>query len=118
LRRRFPLDDPVSCSVSSPEMSEAEQVKATWPWRSGVSVVAPWPERHQLCFVRVYRQAVLLHAPGKHVHHAPCIVFSLKANNKVVRIADEEGAPSQARFHIPFEPLVEHLVQEDVCQQR
>ena len=46
------------------------------------------------------------------------IFLELEGYDKIVRISDQVSATSQPRFHLACKPLVQHLVQVDVRQQR
>src|SRR5271165_7358488 len=103
-------------------MREAQQVKGSWwsPRRQARPIPgAAGPlERHQTSLLRVDRQAVFLKALGQHVHHPSGIFLTGKAHDEVVRVADQERAPLEARLDLPLEPFVQHVVQEDVREDR
>jgi hypothetical protein len=46
--------------------------------------------------------------------HAFGVMLVLKADDEVICIADEKGTATYPRFHILFEPEIQHIVQEYV----
>src|SRR5450759_4477822 len=52
------------------------------------------------------------------LHDSLGVVCSGSPDHKVVRIADQEGFSFQAGANFLLEPFVEHVVQEDVGQER
>ena len=75
-------------------------------------------KRHQPCLGRVERQPVPAEPFRQHVHHLACIGFVGKTNNEVIRVPDQESSTMQTRLHFLLEPHVQHVVQEDVGQER
>ena len=58
-----------------------------------------------------------LHPLPEHSHHAIRVVLQFERDDEVVRISYEGCFPSKARLDLPFEPLVEYVVQIDVSEQ-
>ena len=83
----------------------------------GVGRPCGW-NRIETRLLRVDRQAVLAHPLGQDLHDPPGVVFSGYPDHKVVRIAYHEGFSFQARANLLLEPFIQHVVQEDIGQER
>ena len=49
---------------------------------------------------------------------APAALFMLKEHHRVVRIPHEPAPPPEVRLDLVLEPLIQHMVQDDVREQR
>ena len=59
-------------------------------------------------------QTVLAKPLGQDFHHALGIVMIAKANDEVIRIADETSRTLQTWSHLLLKPEIQHVVQEHV----
>lgn len=99
-------------------MREPQQLKGPW----GFSPVCVWLfraaigplERHQPRLVRVNRQSILGKPLGENRQDATGVRLMGESHDKVVRVADQERLPLQARLDLVLEPFVQHLVQEQI----
>lgn len=97
-------------------MVETKQLEAAWA--IVVASFATWfCELHKPRFVRMQRQAVPLESLRQHVRHTPRVCLMREGDHEVVRVTDEKCAALQTRFHIPLEPLIEHLMQVHIREQ-
>ena len=64
------------------------------------------------------RESVLRHALVQHFQHSLGVILSRKADDEVIRIADEPCAPLETRLDVALEPEVEHVVQVHVAEHR
>jgi hypothetical protein len=55
---------------------------------------------------------------GQHRQNPPCVVFPLEGQQRIIGEAYQEGTPTQARFDLALEPLVEDFMQVNIRQQR
>ena len=46
------------------------------------------------------------------------VMLVLKADDKIIGIPNEEGTTTHTRFHILFEPKIQHVMQEYVRKDR
>jgi len=78
-----------------------------------------WPlERDQASLLGVQSQTVLAKTLADDRGDPPSIRFVHKHQDKIVRVADQFGGATQARFHVLLKPFVQHIMQIDVGQQR
>jgi hypothetical protein len=116
------LDNPVALLRLAPIVGEAQQVKR--PRRFGrfsATVICPGarrPKRHEPRLGRVDRQSITAKPFWNDFQNALGITTIAKSDHEIIRITDEEGTVSQAGRHFAFEPQVQHIVQEDVREQR
>ena len=75
-------------------------------------------ERHQSCLVRMDRQIILGKALGEDRQDPAGIFFVGESHDEVVRVADQERSSFQPSLNIPLEPIVQHVVQENVREHR
>src|ERR1035438_3588045 len=117
----LPLDHPRTPTRAAPVVREPQQVKSAW-W----SFAAPgvfgrrlrWPlERHQSGLLRMESQAEPTETLGQNLQDPPCVFFTGKAHDEVVRITDHESPAPQSWFHFLLEPNIQHVVQVGVGQQ-
>jgi hypothetical protein len=121
----FGHGDPPHCELSGlsrlrANVREAQEVKrlAAPPTLSFASSRAIAAKLDEAGFVRVQMKAKLLHAFAQGCQAGLGIRFVLKANDEVIRIADDvtfalSVAPSPLVY-----PEVEHVVQEHISEQR
>ena len=69
-------------------------------------------------FVRVQRQFELAHSLLEIVKERPCLMLMLKADDGVVRIADDDHVARRLCEAPAVDPQIEHIVQIDVRQNR
>src|SRR5271163_3574419 len=60
------------------------------------------------------RQSVLTESLWQYGHHPPGVFLLAEPNDEVVRIANEVRLATQAWLDLPVEPVVQHVMQEDV----
>lgn len=120
--RRLALHHPSASMGSAPVMGESQEVECarlgTIPSLAGGVARGRRLEPDQPRLLRVDRQAVLAHPPGQDVHDPSGVVFSGHPDHEVVRIANQERLSFQARANLRLEPVVEHVVQDDIGQER
>src|ERR1700739_2342303 len=75
-------------------------------------------EANQPGFVRVQRQFELAHSFLEFVKERPSLVLMLKADDGVVRVADEYQVARRLGTTPTMDPEIEHVVQVDVRQNR
>ena len=112
---RFPFDDPFAFLRPPPIVGEAQKVEG--PRTLSIGTLRS-PEGHQTRLVRVERQPILCEAFTEHPQHPFCILLILEAHDHVVSEANHEGTTPHARLHLGGKPLVEHIVEVDVAEQR
>ena len=100
------------------ESQEVECLRGGWALRRFRSRLPRRLKPHQSRLLRVDRQAVLAHPLGQDLHDPPGVVFSGHPDHEVVRIANQERFAFQARANLLLEPFVQHVVQDDVGQER
>src|SRR5262245_3028375 len=119
---RLVLDDPVALLRLAAIVGEAQQVKR--PHRFGrfsATVICPGarrPKRHEPRLGGVDRQSITAKPFWNDFQNALSITTVAKSDHEIIRVTDEEGTVSQTRFHIAFDPQIQHVVQEDVREQR
>jgi hypothetical protein len=64
------------------------------------------------------RPTVLATPFRQDLQHAAGVFFAGKAQNEVVRVGYQKSASLQARLPLLLEPPVQHIMQEDIGQQR
>ncbi len=64
------------------------------------------------------RQAVLRKPLRQHVKDAPCVLFIPEDDDNIIRVADQNCTADKSRGDLPHKPLIKHLVQIDVRQER
>jgi len=112
LRRRLSFHYPSSLPPSRPVVGEAQEIERAV---TRAIVMQLWPtELDQLRLRRVNRQAVPPEPLGQHRHEALCITFQFAAYYKVICEPDQKTLPLHARLYVPFEPLVQHLMEVDI----
>src|SRR5262249_40816363 len=74
------------------------------------------PKGQQPCLLRMQSQSEAPQPFLQHRQHPSCILLSLKADDEVVTIADQDCFPPQPWLHFGFKPAVQHIVQIDVAQ--
>src|SRR5437867_9878437 len=114
------MDREVPPPAPPTDMGKPEKVKGPrlrprprFPLRQRVA-----PKLQQPCLLGVERQPILLESLPQHCQHFLGILPILKTENEVVGVPDFTRLPAQPRLHHVLEPLVEHVVQVDVGQQR
>src|SRR5438132_7322274 len=75
------------------------------------------PKLHQPSLVWMQRQSVLRKSLCQHIEHFLGVLPVLKAENEIVGKTDLVGFASQPGLHHGLEPLVEHVMKIDVCEQ-
>jgi hypothetical protein len=120
--RRLPFDHPRSLPGSAPVMGESQKVECRrfggFPSLSvGVARLGRL-EPHQTRLLRVDCQSVLAHPLGQNLHDPPGVIFSGYPDHEVIRVTNQESFSLQARANLRLEPFVQHVVQENVGQER
>ncbi|MND04542.1 hypothetical protein D3C83_248740 [compost metagenome] len=64
------------------------------------------------------RQPILAEPLRQYVQHRPRIRLVGEPEDEIVRVTDQVGSATQARLDFRLEPFVQHVVQEDIGQQR
>src|SRR5271157_1203837 len=120
--RRLTFDHPYALQRSTPVVGEPQKVECPWfgvaPSLGGGVVVWERLEPYQARLLRVDRQAVLAHPLGQHLQDPSGVIFSGYPDHEVVRVANQEGFSFQTRAHVLLEPFVQHIVQDDIGQER
>ena len=93
-------------------MGEAQEVEAPW---LGATILPP--ERHETGLLRVQGQPEAREALGEDLLDAKRVPLGGEDQHEVVRVADQEGATTQAWTDLLDPPPVQHLVQVDVREQ-
>ncbi len=113
------LDDPLPGERLTPVVREAQQIERP---RTLVRTIGRGrfgaTEVDQSRLGRVQLQAVLAETLRQHIHHPERILLVREQEHRVVRIADQRGPVGQPRLDLAVKPRIEHIVQEDVRQQR
>ena len=103
-------------------MGEAQEVERPGAFLGSRSTPAAThlrpAKRHQPRLVRVDGQAIPAETLRQDFHHSPRVRFVLEADHEVVGVADQESTPFQAGLHLLVPPVIQHVVQVDVGQQR
>jgi hypothetical protein len=72
------------------------------------------PEVQEAALYWMDRQTVFGHPLRQNIHHPPRVGFVLEDDHEVVRVTDQVRLAAQTTLHFPLEPVVQHIVQEDV----
>src|SRR5713101_7004120 len=117
-RSRLAFDHPVPAPGPSPVVGKPQQrERARWGRRTRALAVRRrrrFPERYESGLVRMERQAVLTEALRQNRPHPTGVPFLGEPDDEVVRVTNEESPATQAGLDLPFEPVVQQIVQEDV----
>src|ERR1700687_2101331 len=111
---RLEARHPASRLASPPIDREAEQVEGGRALARGCPLAGA-PEGQQAGLFRVQAQSVPLEATPQDTHYPFRVVLPLKADGKIIGIADQVCLALHPREHVALEPLVEHVVQVDVA---
>src|SRR6202165_4562614 len=117
----FPLDHPIPTPGLCPKMGKAQQIERPptrglrWPTRATASRRT---EVDQSGLIWVQVQAVLAESLRQYGQHPTRIFLLAEGQHRIVRVADQDRSALEPRLDVPLEPHVQHLVQEDVRQQR
>ena len=112
LARRLSFHYPGSLPRFRPVVSKAQKSERAVTL---AIVFQLWPtELDQLRLRRMDRQAVTPEPLGQHRHDAVRVTLQLTADNEIICEPDQITAPLHARFHVPLEPLVQHLMEVDI----
>ena len=117
-RSRLALHHPVPLPGTPPVVGEPQEGERP---RSGTRAVSSpgrprrrLREGNELGFVWMDCQSVLAESLRQNLPHPPGIPRIGEADDEVVRVANEIGPSTQAWLDHLLEPLVQHVVQEDV----
>src|SRR5205085_6769828 len=98
--RRLPLHHPEAPPRATPVVGKAQQVKGPCPSFPGAprTGLAVWwaLERHQPRLIWMKRETKFAKPLGQHRQHPPGVLFTGKAHDEVVRVANEESATFEA----------------------
>src|SRR5271166_5572634 len=112
LHHRLPSQGP------GPEMREPQQVECPgwFPLSCGRLLwSAIWPlERHQPRLVGVDRQSILGKSLGKDRQDPTGVLVMGESHDEVIRVANQERFPLEPWLHFTREPLVKHVMQEQI----
>src|SRR5215469_1499076 len=75
---------------------------------------SPWAEVDEARLVRVEGESITCEPLAQHRQHAFGIDNVVERHQRVIGKPDKDALPSKTRFHLILEPLVQHMVQEDV----
>ena len=89
-------------------MGKSEKSECTVP--TAVPLRDRFTELHQRCLLWMNAQFVALEAFGQDFHDPPSIAFVLEAEHEIVREADDEATPPQARLHFVNEPFIQNVM--------
>src|SRR6266550_3342072 len=120
LGRSLPLDDPFSSLSFSPVVGKAQKVERLRfvQWLVIGTPTAGLSERYQPCLFRVQLQSILLEALEDDSVHSLGIRSMRKAYDQIVSESHRKYPPHHPFPHDFCKPLIEHLVQVDIGQQR
>lgn len=110
--RRLALDDPAPTARFTPEVGESQEVEGLG------ALLAVRPEPHQPGLGRVQGEAEPREALGQHLQHLAGIGFVAEGQYGIIGKPHRECPSSQPRFDVFLKPLVQHVVEIDVRQQR
>jgi hypothetical protein len=115
------LDHPVIISGFYPVMGESQQVKAPGscsidPKLAGF--LSWFPEVDQAGLLWMKGQAVFTKSLRQDGHHLPCVLFLLKAHERIVGKADQKRPVVEPGHYLFVEPDVQDLMKVDVGNQR
>jgi hypothetical protein len=98
-------------------VGEAKEVEAG-SIRCRMACVAchQWTKVDDACLVRMERKPKSSKTLAEHRQNALCVDKIVERHNRVISEADKGASPPEARRNLAFEPLVKHMVQEDVRQ--
>ena len=121
-RNRSGNQPPILCILPLVAHQLASARECPWfgvaPSLGGGVVVLERLEPHQARLLRVDRQAVLAHSLGQHLQDPSGVIFSGYPDHEVVRVANQEGFSFQTRAHFFLEPFIQHVMQDDIGQER
>jgi hypothetical protein len=75
---------------------------------------SPWAEVDEARLVRMESESIPCEPLAQDRHHAFGIGDVVESHQRVVGKPDKGALPFETRFHLGLEPLVQHMVQEDV----
>ena len=75
-----------------------------------------FPERDPLRLLRVDGQAEAPKPLGQYFHDSPCIAFQRAADDEIVGKTYQEALTFHSRPCHFDEPIIQHVVEEDICQ--
>ena len=73
-----------------------------------------WAEVDEVRLVRMEGESIPSEPLAEDRQHAFGVVDVVERHQRVVSKPDKGALPSQTRFHLGLEPLVQHMVQKDV----
>src|SRR5690349_20382763 len=120
IRGRLLLDHPVPTPRLRPVIGEAQQIKCSPARPFGWSLrVAPSrrAEVDQSGLFWVQGQAVLAESLRQHRQHPTRISLFTEAQNRIVRVANQDRSACKPWLDVLLEPHVQDFVQKDVRQQ-
>src|SRR2546422_11694941 len=100
-----------------PVVGEAEEVEGRWPGRApGRAPRRRKLQQPRLC--RMHRETVLSQSLRKYGRHATRIRLHGEDEDEIICVPDEERPTPEPGLHHRLPPVVEHLVEVDVRQER
>jgi hypothetical protein len=99
-------------------MREAKEVEGPRIIPTVTRVGSRAPERYESGLLRVEFQPVLRKPLREHLRDPTRVVLPGEDEHGIVRKADKSRRAPQSRLHDVLEPLVQHLMEIDVREQR
>src|SRR5256712_4258478 len=120
LPHRPNVDGELPPPASRTDVGKAQKVKRAWLRPPALVRLRQSlaPKLDQASLARMQPQPVLLESLSQHRQDSLRILPILKTENEVVRVPDFIGFAPQPRLHHVLKPLIEHVVQVNVGQQR
>ena len=87
-------------------------------WQSGCVPSGPRAEVDEARLVRMEREPIASKPLPQHFQHPFAVVVVLEGHHEVIGEPHQGTRPRHARLHLALEPFVQHVMQEDVREQR
>jgi hypothetical protein len=115
---RYLPNDVLAIPGLAPHVGEAKKVERRSHRRRVMPTWASEPEVYEAGLGRMEQKPIPAKALAQHVQHSLAGQVVLKGHHSVISIADQLAPPSESRSRHPLEPLVQHVVQVNVREQR
>ena len=115
--RRHLTDDIVPPSRLSPDMGEAEKVEGGGRCCRMSPLRAAGPKVHIVRLVVMKREPISTQTFSQNVKHALTVLAVFKGNDKIVAVAHQLAATTQAGRDLLLEPYIQHMMQENIGER-